>query len=87
MQPFPNAKILDIVDLCKYSIGWKTSLYELMLIEERKINMMRFFNEREGFTAKDDILPERIFQPFTDGPSKGIYFNKKTFKEAKRKYY
>jgi len=77
----------DIVDICKYGIGWETSLYELMLVGERRINMMRFFNEREGFTEKDDKLPGRIFLPFTDGPSKGICVDKETFEEARKKYY
>jgi len=29
--------------------------------------MMRLFNIREGFTAADDKLPARFFQPKTDG--------------------
>lgn len=77
----------DMVDLCKYGIGWHTSLYELMLIGERRINMMRYFNSREGFTKDDDKLPERLFQPFTDGPSEGICLNRNAFEKSKEVYY
>ncbi len=42
----------DMVDLCKYGIGWETSIYELMLVGERRINMMRYYNAREGLLRK-----------------------------------
>jgi aldehyde:ferredoxin oxidoreductase len=77
----------DMVDLCKYGIGWDTSLHELMLIGERRINMMRFFNEREGFGKKDDKLPDRLFEPFIDGPSKGVCLDKDVFENAVETYY
>ena len=77
----------DLVDLCKYGIGWETSLFELMMVGERRINMMRYFNAREGFTKEDDQLPERIFTPFTDGPSKGIHVDREVFDNAKKVYY
>ncbi|MBB6214141.1 aldehyde:ferredoxin oxidoreductase [Anaerosolibacter carboniphilus] len=77
----------DMVDLCKYGLGWDTSIYELMLVGERRINMMRYFNAREGFTKEDDRLPQRIFEPFKDGPSKGICVDKEDFEKAKELYY
>ena len=58
-----------------------------MEIGERKINMMRHFNAREGFTKKDDTLPERIFEPFQDGPSKGIALDKEKYEKSKELYY
>lgn len=77
----------DLVDLCKYGIGWDTSIYELMLIGERRINMMRYFNAREGFTKEDDKLPDRIFETLSEGPSKGVCLDKKEFNRAKELYY
>lgn len=77
----------DIVDMARYGIGWETSLFELMRIGERRINMMRFFNAREGFTKEDDVLPERIFDPLPDGPSKGQYLDRDAFLKAKALYY
>jgi len=77
----------DLVDLCRSGLGWETSLYELMLAGERRINMMRFFNAREGFDRKDDVLPERLFEPLPDGPSKGIALDKEELEAASDLYY
>jgi aldehyde:ferredoxin oxidoreductase len=77
-----------LVSLCKDGIGWDTSLYELMLVGERRINMMRYFNQREGFTRADDVLPERMFEEgLADGPTKGVCVNKKAFDKALNTYY
>lgn len=77
----------DLVDMCRYGLGWETSLYELMLAGERRVNMMRFFNAREGFTREDDILPERLFTPLSDGPSEGVSLDKEEFNAAREMYY
>lgn len=77
----------ELVDVCRYGLGWETSLYELMLAGERRFNMMRFFNAREGFSSKDDKLPERLFKPLPDGPSKGECLNRETVDAALALYY
>lgn len=76
-----------MIDLCRFGIGWETSLFELMRVGERRINLMRFFNAREGFSRKDDWLPERIFTPLPDGPSQGICLDRESFSEALDTYY
>ena len=53
----------DVVELAKVAIGWDTSIHELMLIGERRINMMRYFNSKAGFDKNDDYLPDRVFEP------------------------
>jgi aldehyde:ferredoxin oxidoreductase len=40
--------------------GWAIDGHELLEISERVINLQRLFNVREGITAKDDLLPERV---------------------------
>jgi len=77
----------DLENLCKCGLGWDTSIFELMRIGERRINMMRYFNAREGFSKKEDTLPERIFQPLPDGPSQGICVDKQKFYAARDTYY
>ncbi len=77
----------DIVELCKSGIGWETSLYELMQIGERRINMMRAFNAKEGFTKKDDVLPRKIFTPLENGPTDGVVLDEETHEKAKDFYY
>ncbi|MBZ2174158.1 aldehyde ferredoxin oxidoreductase family protein [Schnuerera sp. xch1] len=77
----------ELLELCKLGLGWNTSLFELMRIGERRINMMRYFNARAGFTKEDDKLPKRIFEKMPDGPSEGIQLNEEKFNEAKELYY
>ena len=77
----------DIIEFCRTGIGWETSLFELMRAGERRINMMRHFNAREGFTKKDDYLPERVFAPLPDGPSQGRHLDKEQFQESLKEYY
>ncbi|HEU4384765.1 MAG TPA: aldehyde ferredoxin oxidoreductase C-terminal domain-containing protein, partial [Anaeromyxobacteraceae bacterium] len=48
------------------------SVEELNLIGERIWNLERDFNNRAGFTAKDDALPKRLTsEPAKTGPAKG----------------
>ena len=77
----------DVVEVAKTGIGWDTSIFELMLIGERRINMMRYFNSMAGFDRNDDLLPDRLFEPFTEGPSEGIALNKEEFDKALDTYY
>jgi aldehyde:ferredoxin oxidoreductase len=77
----------DIIALCKAGIGWDVTAEELAEIGERKINMMRAFNAREGFTKKEDTMPERFFQPMPEGPSQGITIDKAKFEEVRSEYY
>ncbi len=77
----------ELVDVCRYGLGWETSLYELMLAGERRFNMMRFFNAREGFTRKEDTLPKRLFEPLPDGPSEGRSLNREEVDKALDLYY
>ncbi len=77
----------DLLQFCEYGIGWETSLDELLLVGERRINMMRYFNAREGFTKAQDKIPERLFEAFSDGPAKGAHVDREKFEEAKLHYY
>ena len=49
------------------------TLDELGKIGERIWNMERDFNNRAGFTKKDDTLPKRLLtEPAKTGPAKGL---------------
>ena len=83
--PFDPNKTVDIV---RAVTGWEdTSLFELMKTSERALAMARAFNAREGFTAKDDYLPDRFFEPFVDGPLKGVGQKRHEFRNALETYY
>jgi aldehyde:ferredoxin oxidoreductase len=64
-------------------------MQELMLLGERRVNLIRAFNAREGFSSKDDMLPERLFEDgLTDeGPGKGRKIDRQEFLECREEYY
>jgi len=77
----------DLEDLVHFSTGWRTSMWELMKVGERKINMMRQINANRGFSSKDDVLPDRLYVPLPDGPSKGACVDKTLFPIMLKDYY
>jgi len=61
----------ELLEIIRSTTGWKTTWFELMKLGERSINMARIFNHREGFTSKDDTLPEVFYYNFKGGPLDG----------------
>jgi aldehyde:ferredoxin oxidoreductase len=82
--PAPRSLILpeDVIASINAATGWNISLEEALQIGERATNMARVFNIREGFSRKDDTLPERIFQGLQNGPLKGIPYPREEFTQA-----
>lgn len=81
---------LKISQLCNYlnaATGWDTTMWELIKVGERANTMARLFNLREGFTDKDDNLPDRMFQPLRNGKLQGIALDRAEFDKALRTYY
>ena len=73
----------ELLEIIQSTTGWKTSWFELMKLGERSINMARVFNYREGFSSKDDTLPEVFYRDFKGGPLGGQgAMNKKDFEKA-----
>jgi len=67
--------------------GWDTSIAELLRVAERVLTVARLFNIREGLSAADDVLPERFFQPKTDGVLADKHLDRAKFEKAKSFYY
>ncbi len=74
-------------DFINAATGWDMSTFELMKVGERANTMARLFNVREGFTAKDDTLPDRLFQPLENGPLQGVGLDREAFERARQLYY
>jgi aldehyde:ferredoxin oxidoreductase len=55
---------------------------EALTIGERATNMARVFNAREGFTRKDDTLPERLFRGLENGALQGEAVPRAEFEQA-----
>jgi aldehyde:ferredoxin oxidoreductase len=79
----------DLVALVNAATGWRFTIHELMILGERRINLMRAFNAREGFSIKDDTLPPRLFDDplLDDGPRKGATVDRAVFTAAREEYY
>lgn len=77
----------DLVALLKAAYGWDVSLYELMQVGERRINLMKVFNVREGLGRADDRLPDRLFEAIPDGPSRGLKVTRAEMESALDAYY
>lgn len=74
-------------DIINAATGWETSWYELMQAGERGIVMARVFNQREGFTTKDDTIPPRLTEPLQNGKAQGTRVNPDDLKQAIKHYY
>ena len=77
----------QLAELTSVVTGWDTGIIEQLRVAERIITMARLFNVREGFTADDDRLPQRFFQPKTDGALSERSLDPEKMEKAKRYYY
>jgi aldehyde:ferredoxin oxidoreductase len=65
--------LADVQPQVAAACGDEFTLENLNQIGERIWNMERDFNNRAGFTAKDDTLPPRLLnEPAKTGPAKGL---------------
>ena len=67
--------------------GWQTSLYEILTATERSLVMARVFNNREGFTPKDDRIIRRWHEKMPAGPLEGRCIEPEKLQEAIALYY
>jgi aldehyde:ferredoxin oxidoreductase len=75
------------VEITAKVTGWDTSVMEQCRIAERILTMCRMFNVREGFSAVDDQLPLRFFEPTVNGPLAQHSLRFEEMEQAKRYYY
>jgi aldehyde:ferredoxin oxidoreductase len=79
----------ETVEMIKAVTGWDDfSLEELMTIGERRLNMMRVFNAREGLTRAEDKLPKKFFKALAGtGPTADVALSQEELTEAQDMYY
>jgi len=77
----------QMAELTSAVTGHETSVTELLRVSERILTMFRIFNMREGFTAAEDKLPARFFEPTIGGPLSDKPMNFGEMETAKRHYY
>lgn len=54
----------------------------MLQIGERATNLARVFNQREGFSRKDDVLPQRFYEPLENGALQGESMSLDEFENA-----
>jgi aldehyde:ferredoxin oxidoreductase len=78
----------DTVELVRSGTGWQATMEELLEIGERRINLMRAFNAREGMGKDADTLPKKLFQPLAGtGPTAGVALTSEEFERGRDSYY
>jgi aldehyde:ferredoxin oxidoreductase len=84
---FPPYNLPRNAELLAAVTGWDTGLVELLRTAERIITTARLFNIKQGLTAADDVLPERFYQPKTDGALADKPINRAMLDKMKSTYY
>jgi len=67
--------------------SWNFSMWELMKVGERRLNLMRAFNAREGVGKEADTKPAKLLVPLQGGPTDGVVVTDEELEQAKALYY
>lgn len=78
----------ELRDMINAVTGWDVTIDELLEIGERRLNMMRAFNARDGIDREQDKLPEKMFKKaLKGGKSDGLKVDRDQFETALDEYY
>jgi aldehyde:ferredoxin oxidoreductase len=78
----------ETVEMIRAVTGWDITVEELMTVGERRLNLFRIFNAREGLDRKDDKLPKKFFKQLKgSGPTAGIALTHEEVDSAIDEYY
>ena len=67
--------------------GSDTSLWELVRVGDRRVQMMRAFNIAAGLCKADDLLPPRMYEPLAGGATKGKVVEESAYQKALAMFY
>lgn len=78
----------ELLQMIQAVTGWDVTMEELQQVGERRLNMLRAFNAREGIDREQDKLAEKMFKKaLQGGPSDGIAVDREQFEVALDEYY
>jgi len=83
-QLYEPAQLVELVHLVT---GWDVSIEELLRLGEKRVNLLRAFNLREGIDGSADNLPKKLMQPLTGGKSDGRSVDPERMEKALAFYY
>lgn len=81
---YDDPKMVEIINAVT---GWGITLDELAAIGERGLTLARLFNNREGFDAGSDRLPEQSMKPHVSGVLSKVRLDPDDMAEQVRQYY
>ena len=81
---YDDARMVEITNAVT---GWGVTPAELGEIAERGLTLARLFNLREGFTAVDDALPDKVTRPHVSGPLSRVRLDPEALRAQVREYY
>ncbi len=78
----------DQAALINATTGWNWSVDDILKLGERRLNMLRAFNAREGVGRERDTLPKRVYdEPLKGGASDGVAVTREEVEKALDMYY
>jgi len=78
----------ETAEMIRAVTGWDVTVEELMTVGERRLNLMRTFNAREGMDRAQDKLPKKFFKALRgEGPTGGVALDEKEINAAIDEYY
>jgi aldehyde:ferredoxin oxidoreductase len=78
----------EMAELMTAVTGWEITIADVQRIGERRLNLMRAFNAREGAGRDRDTLPRRLFdEPLKGGVSAGLFIPRAELEAALDDYY
>lgn len=77
----------QLVEAMRLITGWEIELDELMQVGERRLNLLRAFNAREGIGREADKLPKKLYKSLVGGKSDGYTVTEEEIEQAKDWYY
>jgi len=78
----------ELRDMINNITGWDVTIDELLQVGERRLNMLRAFNAREGIDRDQDKLPEKMFKKaLKGGKSDGLKVEQAEFEASLDEYY
>lgn len=57
----------DMAKLMTAATGWEYTAADIQAIGQKRVNLMRAFNAREGLTRDQDTLPQKLFRKALEG--------------------
>lgn len=78
----------ETVEMIRAVTGWDVTVEELLAVGERRLNLFRVFNAREGLNRNADKLPKKFFKQLQGtGPTAGIALTHEEVESALDNYY